>query len=75
MPLGPPPVPFGDLMLGKGGKQAGGRPPFLVGARGEVAPDMLDCRQAQLIQHQAEPLGVDHRGCAHAASPHPIRLS
>jgi len=62
-------------MLGKRGQQASSRPAFLVGARSKLAPHMLDCRQAQLIQHQTEPLGVDHRGSAHAASPQPIRLS
>jgi len=75
MPLGPPPIPFGDLMLGERGQKPGRRPAFLVCARGKIAPDMLDCRQAQLVQHEAEPLGVDRRACAHAASPHPIRLS
>lgn len=75
MPLGPPAIAFGDLMLGERGQEASGRPTFLVCARGKVSPDMLDRRQAQLVQHQAEPLGVDRRTCAHAASPHPIRLS
>ena len=75
MPFGPPPIPFGDLMLGERGQEPGSRPAFPVGARSKVAPHMLDCWQAQLVQHQAEPLGIDHRGCAHAASPHPIRLS
>jgi len=35
-------------MLGEGRKEAGSRPAFLVGLLGELGPDQLDARQAQL---------------------------
>lgn len=61
------PIPFGELVLGERGEQAGGGPAFLVAARGDLLPHLLDCRQTQLIQHQRQARHVD--GIAHAASP------
>ena len=51
-------------------KQAGPRPAFLVCPRGKVGPDQFDCWQAQVVEDEAQTLGVDS-GCvpAHAASP------
>jgi hypothetical protein len=68
MPFDPAAIALGDLVLGKGRQQARGRPTLLVGASGELRPDELDRRQAQIVENEAEPLGVDGR-VAHAASP------
>jgi hypothetical protein len=54
-------IALGDLVLGKGRQQARGRPTLLVGASGELRPDELDRRQAQIVENEAEPLGVDGR--------------
>ncbi len=70
MSFDPATIPFCDLMLGERRKQAGARPAFFVGPRGEVGPDQFDRRQAQVVEDEAQALGVDS-GCvpAHAASP------
>ena len=70
MPFDPASVPFCDLMLSERRKQAGPRPAFLVCPRGKVGPDQFDCWQAQVVEDEAQTLGVDS-GCvpAHAASP------
>ena len=55
-------------------KRAAGQP-FFVGARGELRPDGLDGRQAQIGEHDPEARGVDRSGrgrcglSGHAASP------
>jgi hypothetical protein len=45
---------IGRLVLGKGGEEAGGRPPFLVRLCSELRPDRLDARQAELIEKQLD---------------------
>ncbi len=70
-------VAFGEFVLGDRGEEAGGGPAFLVGLLGELRPHDLDGGQAQLVEQQAEPGGVDGVGRLHAASPisaAPIRL-
>ena len=67
-------IAFGDLMFSQSGNQAGAGPTLLVGARGKVCPDQLDCGQAQLVEHEADALGIDGgvgggHAFAHAASP------
>ena len=60
---------LGDLMLGQGDEEACGGPSLLVGARGEVGPDELDRRKAQLDQEQGEPGGVGRVGLHATALP------
>lgn len=48
MTLDPPPVAFGDLVLGERGEEPSGRPAFLVGARRDLGPGLLDRGQAQV---------------------------
>jgi hypothetical protein len=61
------PVTFGDLVLGQGSQEAGCRPLLLVGAGGDLGSDLLDHRQAQVVEDEAEALGVDRLD--HAATP------
>ncbi len=71
-------VALGQLVLGDRGEEAGGGPAFLVGLFGELRPDELDGGQAQLVEEQAEPGGIDGVVGLHAASPvrlAPIRAS
>ena len=60
---------LGELVLGQGGEEAGGGPALLVGALGEAGPDVLDRRQAQLAQQEAEAGLVDGIGRGHAGAP------
>lgn len=62
-------VPLGELVLGHGGQEARGGPAFLVGLFGELRPDDLDGRKAQVAQHDAKTCGIDRGGGLHAASP------
>ena len=62
-------VALGELVLGEGGEEAGGGPALLVGALGEARPDVLDRRQAQLVEQNAEAGGVDGIGRGHAGAP------
>ena len=62
-----PPIAFGNLVFGQRHQQAGRRPAFLVGALGELLPQVFDRRQPQLVQQQRQACGVD--GLVHAASP------
>lgn len=57
--LDSPAVALGELMLGDGGKEAGGGPALLVGAFGEARPDGLHGGQTQVVQHDAEAGGID----------------
>jgi len=59
MSFDPASIPFGYLMLGERGEQTGARPAFLVGPRGKVGPDQFDCRQAQIVEDEAQALTVD----------------
>ena len=43
------------------GEEAGGGPAFLVGLFGELRPHDLDGGQAQLVEEQAKPGGIDQR--------------
>ena len=65
------------LVLGERGKEAGGRPAFLVGLFSELWPDHLGGGQTQLVEKQADSGGIDDV-LLHAASPvmpEPIRAS
>ena len=57
-----------DLVLGERGEEAGGRPALLVGLLGELGPDQLDARQAQLGEQQLDARGVDGVARRHAAT-------
>jgi hypothetical protein len=60
----------GGLVLGKRCEEARGWPAFLVGLGGDLRPDRLDARQAQLVEQQFDARGVDRGRCAgHAAAP------
>ena len=48
--LDAPPIAFGHLVLGKCHQEAGGRPALFVGSFGKLWPQVLDGRQAQLVQ-------------------------
>ena len=58
---------LGDLMLGQGGEETGGRPAFLVGLAGEIDPQTADGGQPQLGQDQLDPGGVAWIGRGHTA--------
>jgi hypothetical protein len=60
---------LGDLVLGKGGEEAGGGPALLIGTGGELRPNELDSGQAEVVERQRQPAGVDRRRGGHAASP------
>lgn len=67
--LDPAAISFGKFVLGERGKEPAGGPALLVRLGGEVPPDVFDGGQAQLVEHEAEALRIDHGNCAHAASP------
>ena len=50
---------LGHFVLGERGQEACGGPAFLVGLLGELGPDQLDARQAQLVQQKFDTGGVD----------------
>ena len=50
----PAPGPLGDLVFGESGEEARRRPPFLVGAAGEVGQQGFDGGQPEVAQDQAE---------------------
>jgi hypothetical protein len=78
MTLDPTSATLGNLVFKDGGQEARRRPPFLVGAGGEVFPEEFDGRQAQLVEQQSDPPAIDGWGRLHAASPIatvPIRSS
>ena len=60
-------VTLGDLVLGEPGEEARGGPAFLVRPLGKARPILLDRGQAEIVEQQREPGGVDARG--HAATP------
>ena len=49
---------LGDLLLGEGGEESRGGPPFLIGALGQRLPDGLDGGQAQLGEHEVDLRGI-----------------
>lgn len=59
------------LVLGQGGEELGRWPSFLVGLRGELGPDGLHARQAQLGEQQLDAASVDGHGCRHGATSRP----
>lgn len=59
MPFDPTTVAFSDFVFGQGCNQAGAGPALLVGAGGKVCPYQLDCGQTQLIENEADALGID----------------
>ena len=78
MALDAPPIAFGQFVFRDRGEEAGGGPAFLVGLFGELRPHDFDGRQAQFVEEQAEPCGIDGAVHLHAASPvrlAPIRAS
>ena len=62
-------VAFGQFVFGDRGQESSGGPSFLVGLIGELRPHDLDGRQAQFVEEQGEPCGVDSGVRFHAASP------
>ena len=60
---------FGDLVFCERGQEAGGGPALLVGALGEAGPDVLDARQAQVAEQEAEAGLVDRVRRGHAETP------
>ena len=54
-----PSVAFGELVLGEGCEEAGGRPALGIGALGEALPELVDRRQAESCEHQGELDGID----------------
>src|SRR3546814_1244797 len=54
MPLHAAATAFGDLMLGDRAEEPRRRPALLVGTLGERRPELFDCRQSQLVEHQRE---------------------
>ncbi len=73
MPLDAASIAFGHLVLGDSGEKAGGGPAFLVGLVGKQRPHNLDGREAQFVEEQAHPGGIDSGVRLHAASP--VRLA
>ena len=73
MALDATPIALGDLVLGEGGEEAGGRPAFLVGAFGKGCPPLFDGRQPQVGEDEVEAGGVE--GLGHAASPRSLLSS
>jgi hypothetical protein len=63
------PSALGHLMLSERGKEAAGRPSFLVGLGGKVGSDQLDGGKPQFGQKQLDAGGVDGGGRLHAALP------
>ena len=55
MPLDPPRLALGQLVLQQHAEEALGRPALLVGLLGELRPQPPDRRQAQLGQHDRQP--------------------
>jgi hypothetical protein len=68
MPLDAPTVALGQFVLGDCGQEAGGGPALLVGLFGKARPHGLDRGQAQFVEQDAEPSGVDGGGRHHAGS-------
>ena len=60
---------FGQFVFGDGREEARGWPALLVGLFGELRPEGLDRRQAQLVEHDAEACFVDMVSFGHAPSP------
>src|SRR3546814_3037495 len=69
MTFDPTPVTFGHFMLGKCSEQSGGGPALLVGTFGKLGPEHHDGRKPQLVEDEAQALGIDVMGLGHAASP------
>jgi hypothetical protein len=65
--LDPATIPLSQFMLADRREEARSRPALLVRALGELRPDMLDGRQAQLVEDKAQAPRIDRR--THAASP------
>lgn len=60
---------LGQFVLGHGREEARSRPTFAISGFRELGPQGLDCRQAQLIQHDAETCLVGGICRLHAVSP------
>src|SRR5271154_6214319 len=58
----PAAVPFGDLVLGEHGQEAGGWPAFFIRSLGEGSPVLFDRGQAKFVEDQGEPATVDALG-------------
>ena len=68
MPFDAAAAALGHLVLGERRQEAGRRPAFLVGLLGELGPDQLDGRQAQLAQQELDAGGIDGVGRRHATT-------
>src|SRR3546814_11947406 len=64
MPLHAAATAFGDLMLGDRAEEPRRRPALLVGTLGERRPELFDCRQSQLVEHQRELCDINTLGHA-----------
>lgn len=60
---------LGQFVLGNGRQEPGGGPSLSIGLFGELRPERLDCRQPELVEHDAETGFVDDVGGLHATSP------
>lgn len=68
MTLDAPTATFGNLEFGEHREKPRRRPAFLVSPFGEVRPEPGDGRQAQVMQQQRQPGGIDLdrvHGCTH----------
>jgi hypothetical protein len=78
MTLDPPSATLGNLVFKDGGQEPRRQGRVACGAGGEVCPEELDGRQAQLVEQESDPPDIDGLGRLHAASPIatlPIRSS
>ncbi len=69
---------LGQFMLGDGRQEARGWPSLPISLFGKLRPERFDRRQAEFVEHDAEPGFVDGVDGLHAASPAlavPIRAS
>jgi hypothetical protein len=68
MPLEAAAATVSHLVLGEYCEKAGRRPTFLVGLFGELGPHQPDARQAQLIQQEFDPSGINNVRRRHATA-------
>jgi hypothetical protein len=59
MALDPATVPFRELVLGNGRKEARSWPALLVGLFSKLRPQNFDRRQTEFIEQQGKACGVD----------------